>query len=172
MNALNGRLRASAERTHPELADAWDELDGCWAIGHAPDGRRIAVIPLMYTSAVIIGVAHQITWYDDRWCYHTVTDALTAARAWDGTGEPAGWHNSPESQWRHVPGDVTATSPDVPEMKIFVLSADEIIRLSDMAANADRYGRTFRVAVDDSGVKFKVGEGTWTWAYGTKEEQS
>lgn len=80
--------------------------------------------------------------------------------------------NSPESQWRHVPGDVTATSPDVPEMKIFVLSADEIIRLSDMAANADRYGRTFRVAVDDTGVKFKVGEGTWTWAYGTKEEQS
>lgn len=106
-NRLVDALRSRAERENPTLAGTWDETDSCWAVGTAPDGRRIAVIPLMYTAAVIIGRPHQLDWYDDRWCYHTAADALTAARAWDGVGEPDGWHRHPDTGRRREGGDPT-----------------------------------------------------------------
>lgn len=105
MGTIEAVLRERAVAAHPELAGMWDEDDHLWEVGTAPDGRRIAIIPLMYTAAVVIGRPHQLTWYDDRWCYHTVTDALTAARAWDGTGEPDGWHRHPDTGRRRPGGD-------------------------------------------------------------------
>lgn len=104
---LPNLLRSRAEQACPELAGTWDEEDACWPVGLAPDGRRIAVTPLMYTAAIMIGRPHQLTWYDDRWCYHTVPAALAAARAWDGTGEPDGWHRHPDTGRRRPDGDPT-----------------------------------------------------------------
>jgi len=50
-----------------------------------------AIYPLMYTHAIISGTVGNEFFFDDRWCYHTYTDAKKALDAWDGTGEPKGW---------------------------------------------------------------------------------
>jgi hypothetical protein len=104
-SALHDAIRARDEAANPDLTGRWDHVDEAWQIGTAPDGRRIAVIPLMYTAAVIIGRPHQATWYDDRWCYTSATAALAAAQAWDGTGEPDGWHRHPPTGRRRPDGD-------------------------------------------------------------------
>lgn len=98
-------LRDVAEATIPGLAGRWDAVDQVWDLGSAPDGRRIAVLPLLYTAAVIIGRPHTVDHYDDRWCYDDVADAVAAATAWDGTGEPTGWHRHPDTGRRREHGD-------------------------------------------------------------------
>lgn len=99
------RFRLLAEEHYPPLRGTWDEVDRLWAIKDAPDGRRISVIPLMYTAAVAIGQRNSLTWYDDRWCYHSVSAAWEAAMRWDGTGEPDGWHRHPDTGRRRPGGD-------------------------------------------------------------------
>jgi hypothetical protein len=49
----------------------------------------------MFTSAIIVGRMGDHIGYDDRWCYHTDEDAQKALDAWDGVGEPDGWHRHP-----------------------------------------------------------------------------
>ena len=63
-----------------------------------PDGKRFAAImPLMFTSAIVTVRAGDTHSTEDRWCYHTEGSALAALDAWDGTGEPDGWHRHPGS---------------------------------------------------------------------------
>lgn len=109
---MDGDARRSlppiAERYYPPLRGRWDSFDQVWAVKTAPDGRRIAILPLLYTAAVIIGPEHNpLNAYDDRWCYDTIPHAYRAALAWDGTGEPAGWHRHPDSGRRREAGDPT-----------------------------------------------------------------
>lgn len=74
----------------------------------APDARFVAVVPFLYTWGVIVGpVVHAATGHDDRWCYKTLDVAVAAAWAWDGRGEPEGWHRHPTSGRRRVDGDAT-----------------------------------------------------------------
>jgi hypothetical protein len=84
----------------------WDEFVQGWVIKDAPDGRRVWVLPMMFTSAIIIGPPD--AWeYDDRWCYATAPLAVACAKAWSaqpGT-EPAGWHRHPSSGRRRPGGD-------------------------------------------------------------------
>jgi hypothetical protein len=61
------------------------------------DGRWKAIYPLLYTNAVIVGLMGARWGYQDRWCYHSYELALVALLAWDGTGEPQGWHRHPGS---------------------------------------------------------------------------
>lgn len=97
-----------AERYHPQLRGLWDEVDRVWPVTVAVDGRRIAILPLMFTAAVIIGPEHNLlNAYDDRWCYHSVSAAWQAAIRWDGTGEPYGWHRHPDTGRRRPAGDET-----------------------------------------------------------------
>lgn len=71
-----------------------------------PDGRIAAVYPLAYTGAIITMTPAGIEFgYEDRWCYHSVADALRALNRWDGTGEPDGWHRHPTSGRRREDGD-------------------------------------------------------------------
>lgn len=58
-------------------------------------GYYACVMPLMFTAAIIIGRIGEDGEYDDRWCYHSVEDARRALEAWDGEGEPQGWHRHP-----------------------------------------------------------------------------
>jgi hypothetical protein len=62
-----------------------------------PGGRYVAVMPLMFTAAIVTGRMGDRIGHDDRWCYHSIVDAKRALDAWDGTGEPAGWHRHPAS---------------------------------------------------------------------------
>jgi hypothetical protein len=63
-----------------------------------PGGRRYAAImPLGFTHAIITGRIGDMIGIDDRWCYHDKQSAKAALDAWDGTGEPMGWHRHPAS---------------------------------------------------------------------------
>jgi len=84
------------QRGWPWAGMNWDEEVTGWVVKDTPDGRRVWVMPFLFTAAIIIG--RPDSWeYDDRWCYATAALAATQARAWPaepGT-EPAGWHRHP-----------------------------------------------------------------------------
>jgi hypothetical protein len=48
-----------------------------------------------FTWAILSGIN---AWgYEDRWCFSTYEEAKSALDAWDGTGEPEGWHRHPKT---------------------------------------------------------------------------
>ena len=59
------------------------------------DAGIVAILPLFYTHAIIAGICP--TGYEDRWCYADYDTAKAALDAWDGSGEPTGWHRHPTS---------------------------------------------------------------------------
>lgn len=70
-----------------------------------PGGRYVAVMPLMVTHAIIVGRIGDDLSYEDRWCYHTKAAAIAAMDAWDGVGEPSGWHRHPVTGRRRDAGN-------------------------------------------------------------------
>lgn len=70
-----------------------------------PNDRYAVILPLMFTHAIIAGRIGDRSGYDDRWCYENRAAAEVALAAWDGTGEPAGWHRHPASGRRHYVRD-------------------------------------------------------------------
>lgn len=70
---------------------------GYLAIKALPDDRYAAVSPMLFTSAVVTGLIGDESGYSDRWCYANTPTAVLALNAWDGTGEPLGWHRHPRS---------------------------------------------------------------------------
>lgn len=61
------------------------------------DGRYTAIVSFAFTHAIIVGQLGDTLGYNDRWCYDSHESAKAALEAWDGTGEPAGWHRHPIS---------------------------------------------------------------------------
>lgn len=72
-----------------------------------PGGRWTAIWQLMFTHAIIVGQIGCYMGYDDRWCYDSFEQAKVAFDAWDGSGEPAGWHRHPTSGRRRKDGEPT-----------------------------------------------------------------
>lgn len=70
-----------------------------------PNGMVAAIVPLMFTHAIILCDPRFMNGYEDRWCYHTYAKAKAALEAWDGTGEPTGWHRHPATDRRRPDGD-------------------------------------------------------------------
>lgn len=72
------------------------------------DGRDACIAPLMFTHAILAGLTE---WgYEDRWCYHSIWDAMEAIAEWkarDGEGEPTGWHRHPDTGRRRPDGDAS-----------------------------------------------------------------
>lgn len=56
-----------------------------------------------YTWAILSGLHNY--GYEGRWCYHDYAKAKAAYDAWDGRGEPGGWHRHPDSGRRREDGD-------------------------------------------------------------------
>ncbi len=69
-----------------------------------PDGREAGVYPQLFTAKLVVGLPGDDC-LDDAWCYATESLALAALDAWDGTGEPTGWHRHPGSGRRREGGD-------------------------------------------------------------------
>jgi hypothetical protein len=66
-------------------------------------GRDAAIVPLLFTHAILADLTE---WgYGERWCYRTYADALRALAAWNGNGEPQGWHRHPDTGRRRTEGD-------------------------------------------------------------------
>lgn len=72
------------------------EIDGKWFV---------AVVPFMFTAAIIVGHSWAGGCYEDRWCFHTVAMAYEAFDQWDGVGEPMGWHRHPMTGRHRENGD-------------------------------------------------------------------
>ncbi|PZU95537.1 MAG: hypothetical protein DI527_00580 [Chelatococcus sp.] len=60
-----------------------------------PDGRLIGIAPLLFHLTLHVDV--HCDGYEDRYCYATFEAAEAAMNAWDGTGDPVGWHRHPLS---------------------------------------------------------------------------
>lgn len=88
------------------IDERWDHQDVAYIIRQLDDGRFITVQPLIYTAFISIG-GEPRHGYSDRWCYHSVEQAIAAADAWDPleTPEPVGWHRHPSSGRRRPDGD-------------------------------------------------------------------
>lgn len=87
----------------------WDFGIEVWLVHALPGGRFKAVIPFMYTHAIIWGyMADAKESYEDRWCYRHQALAVAAADVWAGPpDEPDGWHRHPRSGRRRPDGDPT-----------------------------------------------------------------
>lgn len=70
-----------------------------------PDGRWGATNQFLFTCAILVGQMRDAYGYADRWCYASEAKAREALEAWDGTGEPTGWHRHPDSGRRRPDGD-------------------------------------------------------------------
>lgn len=86
---------------------AWDKNYG-YLIKETED-RSIFVMPFMFTHAIVWFDRRRgdMSWYNDRWCYHTYAAATTAAENWSGEAgtEPEGWHRHPTTGRRREDGD-------------------------------------------------------------------
>lgn len=69
-------------------------------------GKWACINRLLFTTAILTGSDATVEdTYERRWCYHTYEDAQRALDAWDGTGEPEGWHRDPITGRRRPDGD-------------------------------------------------------------------
>ncbi len=60
-----------------------------------PGGRYGVIAQFLFTYAIITGRIGDFWAYDNRWCYRNFQSAKDALDAWDGLGEPIGWHRHP-----------------------------------------------------------------------------
>jgi hypothetical protein len=67
--------------------------------------RWAAIVPLVYTHAIVTGRMLDRTGYENRWCFDSYESAKKAMDEWDGTGEPYGWHRHPSTGRRRPDGD-------------------------------------------------------------------
>lgn len=88
-----------------DLDHYWRPEDGCTDYVSFPNGRDAMLMRLIFTHAIIADLSSG--YYGDRWCYHTYAQAKAALMAWDGEGEPTGWHRHPDSGRRRPDGDPT-----------------------------------------------------------------
>lgn len=71
------------------------------------DGRWAGLKQMLFTWSIMTGKIGDETNVDDRWCYHGLLSAKSALDAWDGKGEPDGWHRHPVTGRRRHNGDPT-----------------------------------------------------------------
>lgn len=93
----------------PDVEHGW-----CWwphwkgLVRRVDDCRWMAVVPFIYTDAIVWGWITDTMFYEDRWCYDSPAKAIIYGTAWDGNAphtEPDGWHRHPRSGRRREGGD-------------------------------------------------------------------
>lgn len=108
MNYINHKGIRDAAYVH------WLERDnGYTDVKLLSDGKRWAgLYQFMFTHAIIVGKLGDQTGYENRWCYADKSKALAALGAWNGKGEPTGWHRHPVSGRRRKGGDASTEYVD------------------------------------------------------------
>jgi hypothetical protein len=67
------------------------------------NGRDAAVSRIGFNHAIFADLTR---WgYGDRWCFASYALARDALAAWNGEGDPQGWHRHPDSGRRRPDGD-------------------------------------------------------------------
>lgn len=90
--------------------DEWKISDGYLYMTIAPDGSVCCLYQFMFTWAILADLNY--CGYGDRWCYHTLGDAMRGYLEWisrDYKGEPFGWHRHPASGRRDMGDHCEAT---------------------------------------------------------------
>lgn len=90
---MTARAKLSEVADYLAYLDHWGYLD----IQIIDETRYVAIMPLLFTHAIVVGRIGDRTGYDDRWCYGGYKNAKAALDAWDFTGEPEGWHRHPNT---------------------------------------------------------------------------
>lgn len=95
-------MTADLAATLPTIGADLTDLDGTWhrwphwdataIVRRVDETRWVALTQMIFTWALISAPITEVWGHDRRWCYHTFPAALAAGWAWDGTGEPQGWH--------------------------------------------------------------------------------
>jgi hypothetical protein len=67
------------------------------------NGRDAAIQYYVYTYAIVADITE--CGHGERWCYLSLPRARAALAAWNGDGEPDGWHRAPYSGRRRPDGD-------------------------------------------------------------------
>lgn len=97
MTVETDQIHAEAMRKH------WGPAEGCSDYRMFPNSRDACILRFVFTYAIIADLER---WgYGDRWCYDNYEEAKAALDAWDGEGEPQGWHRHPDSGRRRPQGD-------------------------------------------------------------------
>jgi hypothetical protein len=86
------------------LAGVWLECDGCTDYREYPNGRN-AILERMGWGLVYLKTDIDRYGNGGCWCYPDYASALAALDAWDGEGEPLGWHRHPDTGRRRENGD-------------------------------------------------------------------
>lgn len=93
---MSPELRARLEKDYPLVLDV-------------PGDRFAAVMPLMFTAAIIDGPLRGAEFgYEGRWCYGGIAAATAALGEWAARsfeGEPEGWHRDVPSGRRRPHGN-------------------------------------------------------------------
>ena len=84
--------------------ELWVEEYGYTDYVEFPNENNACINRLMFTYALISELTES-GMYGDRWCYHSYEAAKAALDAWDGEGEPTGWHRHPTTGRRRENGD-------------------------------------------------------------------
>lgn len=69
------------------------------------NGVYAGVKPLLFHWTLLTGIIGNTSSYEDRYCYQTLVGAIDAMVAWNGNGDPVGWHRHPRSGRRRPDGD-------------------------------------------------------------------
>jgi hypothetical protein len=85
------------------MNEHWSQHDGYSDYKEFPNGNNACIQRLMFTHAILSELTTM--YHGDRWCYHNYEDAKAALDAWNGEGEPTGWHRHPTSGRRRPEGD-------------------------------------------------------------------
>lgn len=74
---------------------------------HPRRGQYVAVIPMIFTVALVAGHVGDDSGYEDRWCFSGAAAAIAGAVQWHASTEvePSGWHRHPPSGRRRPDGD-------------------------------------------------------------------
>ena len=72
------------------------------------DSTAVWVYAMLYGNArLCIGTLEDNFGFERGFCYETLEKAFAAVDAWDGTGEPAGWHRCLQTGRRRSAGDAS-----------------------------------------------------------------
>ena len=92
-----GRVAELGERHRINLEDLLSYFD----VQEKGEAGIVGISRLLHTPAILSAIDH--CGHRGRWCYHTYAAAKAALDAWNGEGEPDGWHRAPYSGRRRNP---------------------------------------------------------------------
>ncbi|HEY0203839.1 MAG TPA: hypothetical protein VGC15_06810 [Acetobacteraceae bacterium] len=97
-------LRMLPEEDHFHVARLL-AVEGYTNLKPLPGHRYAALRRFGFTTAIVVGKLDDLYGIGDRWCYHDAAMAADALAAWNGAGEPVGWHRHPGSGRRLAEDD-------------------------------------------------------------------